>query len=302
MKTDIVVSEGEAKKPACVFIHGLGMNKFAWTDPTKAKVMGGLMPMSLLLRGHPEMKTLYHDLMSGGYTVAAWSQSRPLGPVRIALDELKEVIGRLEGVRHNGIILIGHSRGGLIAREAGLAGSSRENRLRGIVTLCSPHRGSGMAGWAVYASPLAALLRPLVPERQRGTLSKTLKKSVDFLQSSAVREIMPGSEFLEGMSTEKPKGAYCLSVGGTNGTLVTLPGRLALPDGIRAVMEDRILPEEMCSGKGDGLVTARSSVLSSADEHLDFPVNHAEVIVDPEVRGAVCTRINSALSRRGLFG
>jgi hypothetical protein len=59
---------------------------------------------------------------------------------------------------------------------------------------------------------------------------------------------------------------------------------------LKAIPE-RIVPEEMREGYGDGLVSASSSMLPHADKHYNFHVNHAEILFDREVRKCVVNAV-----------
>lgn len=295
MKLDIIYRKGRKDLPACIFIHGLGIQRSAWTSPSRARIMGGLFPLGVLLKSDYKspLKTLYHDLKALGYTVIAWSQSRPMGPVQEAIKELGAVMDFTETVPHTGIILIGHSRGGCVAAQAATASlkSGKKRSVTSIITLASPHHGSNMARWAAYLSPLASLIGPLVPKKQKGALAKALKRALNFLESKGVRELLPDSDFIKSLGASRPRGVYCLSTGGTNSALVRVNRFFAIPEVFEKIFPDRILPEEMIKGKGDGLVSAASSELPFANEHLNFHVNHAGILVDPEVREAIIGRI-----------
>lgn len=295
MKLDISISEGRSDRPAIVFIHGLGMDKYIWTDPYKARVMAGMFPFKVMLRERNGLNTLYHDMTAIGCTVAAWSQSRPVGPAEFGMNELLEIIKHMLTMKNTGLILVGHSRGGLIARRIVMDHNILlEHKLKALVTLSTPHQGTDMAKWAVHLSSVASLLKPLVPNSKHGALARAAQRSVDFMQSTGVRELLAGSEFLKSLDTNKPAGSYCLSVGGTNSTLISLPGFNRLPNILEKLLKS--IPEEMTEGKGDGLVSARSSVMPFADEHINFHVNHSEIIVNPDVRKAVIKRIEGAIT------
>lgn len=309
MSLDITSQRGSKDKPACIFIHGLGMDEATWTDPPRARILGGLFPMTVMLRGYEEMKTLYHELGNLGFSVFTWSQQRPVGPAGAAVEELREVVQFARRVGHTGIILIGHSRGGLIARKfmeetpahgigPSEAGGKKGSGLRGnpsvkaLVTLATPHYGSTMARWAVFFSPVASYLKPLISDEDRGTLARSVKRSLRFLESTGVRELLPDSPFLRSLKdSPAPQGTYCLSAGGTSPSLIRVAGLFSIPDSLSRLLPTRMLPEEMTEGKGDGLVSLESSVLPYGDEHLEFHVNHPGILVDPAARNAILKRI-----------
>ncbi|MBI4824468.1 MAG: hypothetical protein HY805_09625 [Nitrospirae bacterium] len=290
MKLDVVYHTGRADKPACIFIHGLGVDKDIWSAPSKAKFFGGLLPLSMLVKEPKGMRTLYHDLLDIGYTVATWSQSRPVGPMDIAVDELKAVIGLLKDIKTTGILLIGHSRGGLIARQY-LDNLRQSDGTAILITLSTPHHGSTMARWAVYASSLSNIVKPIIPGKEKGKVTKTLKKILDLLESTAVKELLPDSPLLKSLKHTRHEGIYSVSAGGTNPTFITIAG-ISILDSLGKLLKGR-LPEEMTKGKGDGLVSLKSSILPFADEHLSFCVNHAEMLVDRLVRETLFKRITA---------
>ncbi len=328
MKHDFTAFRGDPDKPAAVFIHGLGMDRRIWETPEQSRVLGGRFPVSLLLCREPEaevreaeaynsvsmglsfgrppekMRTLFHDLKEYGYSVIAWSQRRPSAETDVAVSELGDVIEAHKEYCKRGIILIGHSRGGLVARKY-VAGGDR--RVKCLVTLAAPHGGSRMAQWAKYVSPLISLIAPFLPESERGTVTYALKSVFTFLKSRAVRELLPGSLFLRSLANTRCKGVYYLSAGGNDPTLLSVymttvervpspkgkrfivrPRRIfSVPDILEKVIPSRLFPDEMRKGKGDGLVATKSSRLPWADAHYDFDVNHAWILFDERVRGRV---------------
>jgi pimeloyl-ACP methyl ester carboxylesterase len=295
MKLDITERAGNEKLPACVFIHGLGMNKLTWTSLGEAKLVGGSVPISWLLKGHDFSKTLYHDMMEEGYPAVAWSQRRPVGPAAEAVKELNEVMERARRISRAGVVLIGHSRGGLIARAALDLWGSVPARVRALVTLCSPHCGSSLARWAGHLNPLASRLYPYVKEREYGKFSQAVKRMLSFLTSQGVAELLPDSSFISSLNKGICQGIFCLSCGGTRPLIYDLPGVSAFPQSLVRVFPEKRIPLELRKGEGDGLVSAQSSVLPGADKHLNFRANHVTVLVDPHVRAAVRRRL------RGLF-
>lgn len=306
---DVELRAGNPDLPACVLIHGTGMNKHMWVEPDNARVMGGLFPMRVMLHGYDVRQTLFHDLEAAGYTVITWSQRRPVGPAAQAVAELRQVAEMLLDVPHRGLVIIGHSRGGLIARAALGEGDFPPpgEELRGLFTLCAPHAGSELSRWAVYVSALTSRLNMgldfmnsrLSPAstpksgdaENRRSIKAAIKGMLDFLESRGVRELLPDSEFITSLPPERPGNAYCFSIGGTNPALLSIPGLFDFPSIFQKIIPVKLYPAEMSVGKGDGLVTARSARMPFADEHRNYDLNHAAVAVDSRVRHAVMRRI-----------
>ena len=145
-------------RPAVIFIHGLGMDQNIWLNPAESRVLAGEFSITTLLSKKPRPKdsglreqkpkedvpkfslgekpailqTLFHDLKNKGYTVVTWSQKRPAAPIDDVVHELKEVVEKTGTVTRAGIILIGHSRGGLVGRRYLM---EKDRSIRGLVTI-----------------------------------------------------------------------------------------------------------------------------------------------------------------------
>lgn len=330
MNYDLSVIEGNQDKPAIIFVHGLGMDKGVWETPDNTKVLGGRFPIQLLIHDDEDIRisgekgskiffdrhsgslsTLYHDLSARGNTVITWSQKRPSAGIDVAVSELIEIVGLLEGYLRSGMIIIGHSRGGLIGRKYLKSGGKMPKCL---ITLATPHKGSRMAQWADYLKPLSSLVSRLIGEPQKGTLPFTAKKVLDFLASKAVKELLPDSGFFKSIDDCRVNGVYYISIGGNDPTLVSAymavadetsgdsnglkrskykPQRVfGIPDIFEKLIPPGRLPDEMKKGLGDGLVSIDSSRLDWSDEHYAFGVNHAEILFDKEVRKNVLAAID----------
>jgi pimeloyl-ACP methyl ester carboxylesterase len=286
MKLDIVLNKGDNNKPAVVFIHGLGMDKNIWSDPAKSRILGGMFPLRILLNKisfdeTPEnIRTLFHDLQSRGYTVITWSQKMPAGPMDFAVSELSEIEELAGGLSKKGVILVGHSRGGLIARKY-LMTNTKD--VRGLYTISTPHFGSAIARIGEYLSPLGSMIAPLVPSGKIGLLAGAIKRTADFLRSGAFLELLPESDFFRTLNDGPLTGLSYASFGGTSPTLFNLYN-ISFPDVFEKIIPANFYPEELKKGRGDGLVSAESSKFPWAHEHHDVHYNHAEILFQEAIR------------------
>ncbi|OGW36868.1 MAG: hypothetical protein A2Y97_06365 [Nitrospirae bacterium RBG_13_39_12] len=327
MKLDAVFYNGDFEKPAIVFIHGLGMDKNVWLNPSKSRILGGIFPLKTIIGKRPSprdygllkdvpkklvhkfsvgeqpdcIQTLFSDLKMKGYTVCTWSQKRPTGPMESIELELKEILKVAGEMTKAGIVIIGHSRGGLVGRKYLLR---KDRSIRGLITISAPHRGSSIAKIANYLSPLVTVLTPFFSGKEKGKISFTIKRILEFLKSGAIKELLPESDFFKSKKDGPFKGVYYVSVGGTKPTLLSFykwqwdtvkegefqrwflrPDELfSIPDIFEKVIPKSLYPEEIKKGKGDGLVSAASSKIPWCNEHYNFKLNHADILFDENVR------------------
>jgi len=329
---DTTLIRGDAGKPTVVFVHGLGMDKKIWESPDESRILGGRFLVSLFVcekpgpeadiknehsfakrlsfGRHPKnLSTLFHDLKEQGFTLIAWSQQRPSAEIDVVVAELRDLLATYKEYCNEGILLIGHSRGGLVARKYVASG---DKRVRGLITLATPHRGSRMAQWAGYLSPLASLLNPLLPEAEKGSLPSALKRIAEFLMSKAVQELLPDSLFFKTLDDREVDGVYYCSAGGNDPSLFSLyitgaeevpnSGRsrrvakaeeiFSVPEVFEKLLPERLFPEEMKKGRGDGLVSLESSMLPWAHKHFVFAINHAGILFDEDARVGIVDFVN----------
>lgn len=321
MDLDITIHKGEADKPVVIFIHGLGMDKNFWTNPLETKIVAKNIPLKVFAATRPrpasiksgknltigsvpkKIDTLWTVLRDQGFNLLCWSQRRPVGPINAAVEELDEIIQRAGMLfPDKPLALIGHSRGGLVARKF------MEGEVRGVkalITLSSPHRGSSLSRIGKRLSPLSAFLKGILPKDTHGTVSGVLKNVMDLLDGSALKELMPGSDFFTDLRDSAVDGINYLSFGGTKTELLTLykwkkqgdalypKPLLIIPDSLIKVFPASILPDELRPGKGDFMVTAESSVLPWAERHYDLNVNHISIIWNK----TVIKRVSELLKR-----
>jgi pimeloyl-ACP methyl ester carboxylesterase len=286
---EIFFHKGNGKKPLIVFIHGMGMNVKAWSDPSQATILAGKYPLRVFFEGaDSDFVTSFNDLKALDYSLLSWTQSRPAGPIMIAVRELEKLLDAHARYADKGIVFVGHSRGGLIARKY------IENStilLRGLITLSTPHHGTSLAQWAKNISPLTAMLGKFLDFRKKD-VNSALIRVLGFLGSAGLRELHPGSLFYSRLKDNRKQGARYVSIGGTNPDILRALS-ISIPALISRIIPEKRVPEEMRDGLGDGLVSAASSVLTFADEHLNFNVNHGSILFDKEVRSHIVKTVES---------
>ncbi|MBF0506203.1 MAG: alpha/beta fold hydrolase [Nitrospirae bacterium] len=278
---EIVFCEGSAGKPLAVFIHGMGMDVRVWSSPADARVLGGKYSLSILLRkGEGDMRSLFMELAERGFPVLAWSQLRPVGPIMSAVAELQSLLASFKRHTGNGVVLIGHSRGGLIARKYLQQESSP---VRGLFTLAAPHQGTTLARWAAVLAPAASVASQALEKYKKNSAKSAFHRILLFFTSTGLKELLPESPFYAGLKDLRHKSILYVSAGGTDPDLFRV-GDFPLSEVARLVLPGKSLPEELKKGHGDGMVSAASSVLPFSAEHRDFPVNHVEILFDKRVR------------------
>ena len=287
MKLDIASYQGSINKPVIVFIHGLGMDKNIWINPSDSRILAGTFPLKILLNRRVSqdqsevIATLYDDLKQRDYSLITWSQQRPAGPIASVVKELHEIMKAANELSQAGIILVGHSRGGLIARK--YLSATKDTSVKCLLTISTPHKGSSIAGISRYIAPLVSLIDPFIPAGNRGTRSFAIKRTMEFLKSRALKELLPESPFFLSLEDGPLAWVYYASVGGTNPTLFNI-SRYSFPDLFEKVIPAHLYPEELKQGRGDGLVSAESSRIPWTNEHHNFECNHAEILFDGALR------------------
>lgn len=309
MAIEINISPGKSTLPVVVLIHGLGMDRHFWTDPARCFVFGGLAPLTTFLASPPGigenarlslgacttgLEGFAPRLVSKGFTVVSWSQTNSVGPLKNAVEELGQVMDRINVDYPNAsVYLVGHSRGGIIARKYLDEGTIPA---RGLITLATPHHGTAMARFAGYLKPLAAILLPMLPESGRGPVRDAIRRTTLFLASPAIQELLPESELMKSLASPPlNRDMRSLSFGGNNPGLFSLYLRsskrsswlrLTFPELLLKALPKAKLPEEAKEGRGDALVTDRSAHLKETN-HRSVHLNHVAIAYDHSVQDEI---------------
>ncbi len=315
-----------------ILIHGIGMTEKSWTDPYAEILAGGLLPFDYVLtdlvhppdsfglnhtvfpglcpstplRLIPSHPIPYWDVLSqSGFGPVTWSQRDPLGPLAAAVEELKSIIDRVSPA--DGVVLLGHSRGGLIARKFLQERAPGWEKVKGVILLAAPNRGSRIA--AFTRLPAQALLLPRFNRRgssaNQGRGGRVLRQILGYLQAflekPAIQELCPDSPLMKEMQSweeaEARCGIPCYNFAGISTTYLRLY-QIQSREPLRTVQAFSLFdglenffwgfwPPELQQGRGDGLVSAESASLPFARENRRVSINHAQFLIDADVRERV---------------
>ena len=310
MKLDIFIHRGHRRRPVAIFIHGLAMDKNIWLEPLETRVIGKSVPLKFIASKKPRprikkikglttgkiptnIKIVWDILRDKDYNLICWSQRRPVGPISVAVDELKEIVKIAHDVFGNhSIALIGHSRGGLVARKFMESG---DKSIRALITIGTPHKGSTLSRIEKVLVPVAHISKNILPEDTHSTLARVMKSIHELVSGKALKELMPEADFFRRLKDRPIKGVRYISFGGKKTELLKIyrwkkdgefykpVSLISIPDSIVKKLPLFRVPEELRPGQGDILVTTESSVMPWAETHFNVQANHFSLLWNRKV-------------------
>jgi len=241
-------------------------------------------PLVLCLHGlngtHDAFDGLRQQLRSRGYSTAAVSYESQRSIASIARDVSTMMVSHLESCSHRQtLVLVGHSMGGLIAREWTNNPALENDSIAGLITVGTPHQGSA---WAT--------LPPLMQLFVKGEFG--FRDVSDLIlhapSNPALRDIAPESAFLDALNArENRHDVRYTSVIGTGSPVdVTTVERiqqtfrqLERHDGFVRLIRPRIQPllngfDELVRGRGDGVVASQSAAMASTTDCVEVDLSH----------------------------
>lgn len=322
-------------KPWVILIHGLGMSNRSWIDPLSENLLNGLLsfdyvltdfysfiPMakvpylkslgcspSLRLAKNPSSYPFVENLKKEGFGIITWSQRKPRGRMIHAIEELQTVLATIS--RKDKIVLIGHSRGGLIARKFLQEHRPGWDQVAGVIFLGVPNHGSRIAEWIAFlsANPFYRFIKAGRGEGDKtqqkqdyGSVMGVIRSLFGYARNEGVKELSPRSAFMRDLAIgekeeERNKIPYFNLIGTRTefirfyklDPLSASPPKVlfSLLDGLEKIFPRPLILPEIKKGKGDGQVSVNSAILSWAESNHLFPVNHAQFLVDERVQEKV---------------
>ncbi|TWU57194.1 PGAP1-like alpha/beta domain-containing protein [Rubripirellula reticaptiva] len=245
-------------------------------------------PLAICLHGlksNPEIfGALRNELRQAGYATATVSYDDRRSIVESAnlISNKCETLFRNARVKPR-LALIGHSMGGLVAREWTENPALPNQRITTLITVASPHLGSN---WAT--------MPPLINLLADGTLEgRDLVNLLLHLPSSpGVRDLEPGSKMLETMNGRPRQnnvrytaivGTHCPINAEESRELRSAIRQLDQAESFTRLIRPRILPllndcDELIEGKGDGVVAVSSGMIPGVADTVLVPLAHSEMI------------------------
>ena len=234
------------------------------------------------------------------------------------------------GVSHRRIVLMGHSRGGVLARQVLVdlrrADAPVLRRISTCITLHAPNQGSNIANVAITVDAVASDWKALIDQQPvapvwKWALGRAVDKFFGFVHEEAGAAVFPdyavGSPVLAALAAAEPvPGIRYFTFGGTRSSLFNLrawpftvdsyvPRSNNPPFHWRTTYQKILavpppLPHngplpELTPGAGDACVAAAATRLPFST-HRDNNISHAEALWDAALKGQVAAIVDGLSS------
>ena len=240
-----------------VLVHGLDDPGIIWRDLTPALLAAGFTPCEF-----------------------DYPNDQPAAESADLLTTWLSILRR-QGARR--ITLIGHSMGGLIAREAITRDPEREDlpRITRLILIATPNHGSSLARLHFAGEVRDHVVRTLSGD---GLIFGSIFDGA----GEAQIDLLPGSDFLTALNARPlPDDLNCTIIAGDLSP-VTQPRVASLMEWLgehlsseqwnEAASQTAAAVDELISGLGDGLVTIESARLEGVEDFVVVPGNHVTMI------------------------
>lgn len=293
-----ILHRGIKGKAVIILIHGMGVNSEFFTNTHETTILSGTVALKYFITkdygtSSEEIRadyktTLWESLKEEGYNLFTWSQRYPLGSMIEAVKELKEIKSTAQRLFPDSpIALVGHSRGGLIARKFM---EDADTAVKALITIATPHQGSSLAKIGMYLSTIVSTAEKMFPTHTLTVIYKIVKGINNLLNSSGIEELYRDSYFLQKLHDKPSDTIHYLSVGGTEPNFFPFPlwSHVSFLLPFVNSFSSGFLPEEIIPGKGDGLISEESSKMPWNSYHYAFPENHFSIVCHNKTIKAIC--------------
>jgi pimeloyl-ACP methyl ester carboxylesterase len=158
--------KAEGKTRAVVLIHGLFVHPFSKTKVGRAELHAWQKPDCLLVKRLAQEADVF--AFAYGQTVSADEIAE--------CPDLENSVRKLRQAGYRQIVLIGHSAGGVIARQ--FVEDHPDSGVTKVIQVCTPNVGSGWAKWQTVRANQIDFLDSLTKPARRRSLSNRADKEI----------------------------------------------------------------------------------------------------------------------------
>jgi pimeloyl-ACP methyl ester carboxylesterase len=208
-------------KPTVFLLHGTGGDITHMTNPYATglshdygaalppdRVIGwswypGVGPWSFELDPLKDVRSWRDALNARGFGTVAYTQTSSMGPLQPAVDQLAELVVSVSGDQPDDatFVLLGHSRGGLLARKFLVDYHPKlTGQVRHVITLHSPNQGDQLALAATSLNAAISNFRSSLGSKGQQALDAALGWLVRWISAPAFAEMEQGSQFLQALA------------------------------------------------------------------------------------------------------
>lgn len=254
---------------------------------------------------------VFNTLKRNGQEVLAYSQRDPFGDIDISAKELEILLNGVKKIYgERKIILVGHSRGGICLRR--YLDLNTNPDIKKVITLATPHLGSNFMNFRVIKQPIIKILNDTnfkrfwditgtrkahdINHEQLATNSKYLFDLKDREKSPEIEYIVTGGtcptfanfytwsmvkrkvskEIVNRIFHRESKIVKKKKVTEVKKEETKNYQWVAYPNKFLSLFEKRVIPE---LNNGDGVISLRSALLSTAIRKYKFNKNHEEIAI-----------------------
>lgn len=320
------ISDGDKDKPIVILLHGHGGTHFDMSDPATLGVnYDNTSPFppdrDVGWRDYPGIGVWKFDFLTkdvtgwrpvlwhAGFPTATYDQVNNAGPLQPAVEELADVVRRLNAEMPGPkIVFLTHSRGGLLVRKFikdNFNSPDLVGRISHVITLHGPHQGSDLANVVIDLKNAIDAVTMAIP-----ALAGPLAWLIDKVTNNGYQELRVGGPFITSLQIDEmalPAAEYH-TFGGTSVELTRILAWVytlgsAIPQwhlppffhtitmievpGVSPVLNSLPpLTDEIIEGAGDMLVADARSRLPFAVA-MSNQLNHAEALWDANLQNQV---------------
>jgi len=195
-----------------VFIHGFAASKYCWLDPDIGN-MGWIkdynndpkprdfgwhvippplyFPIDWTLSNHIIPPGAHEFVQEMNVEWLTYSQKSAFGDIKLSVKELQDIMDAIKKVYgHRRIIIIAHSRGGLISKR--YLDTTTTTDVEKLVTFGTPYGGTFLSSIEVFRAPSKHFLNRVKTVRKLWDVEEERK-----IENIATKQMAPNSEFLQ---------------------------------------------------------------------------------------------------------